>query len=187
VCGTFFWSLTSLLRRGWGQCCTKACANKNRKPYGPRTALAETFWQRVKVGPECWGWLGFTDRNGYGRIGKPGTQRSLFAHRVSWELHHGALKKGQMVCHRCDNPPCTNPAHLFLGSQADNLADMRQKGREARGERIPSSKLTEAQVIDIRLRYRSGGVLQRELAAEYGVSQPTITDLLAGRTWKHVR
>ena len=100
------------------------------------TTLTAKFWCRVKVEaePACWPWLGYRNRNGYGHM-RVGNNVRLYAHRVSWELHYGKIPDGMLVCHRCDNPPCVNPLHLFLGSHADNHADRNAKGRQARGER----------------------------------------------------
>lgn len=93
--------------------------------------IATRFWRKVKRGPpdECWPWTGRRGGRGYGRVGSCG------AHRLAWELTNGAIPAGLWVLHRCDNPPCVNPSHLWLGTHADNMADMRAKGRSARGDR----------------------------------------------------
>lgn len=91
----------------------------------------------------------------------------------------------EVVCHRCDNPPCINPAHLFLGDRAANNQDMANKRRSANGERKRLHRLTDDQVEEIRQRYARGGVLQRELAAEYGVSQQLVGLIADGRRRRH--
>jgi len=110
-----------------------------------------------------------------------------YAHRVAWETAHGPIPKGMCVCHHCDNPPCIELTHLFLGTKPDNNADMVAKGRQARGERIASAKLTEADVRAIRALYAGGGLLQRELAHQFGIAQTTVSHIVTGECWGHVR
>jgi len=151
------------------------------------------FWSKVRVGSpqECWPWTAarLNRKLGYGQIFMNG--RRQLAHRVAWQLCRGPIPVGMVVAHHCDNPPCCNPAHLFLGTQADNLADMRSKGRAApfepiRGEGHPKGRLTELQVREIRRRYASGGVRQVDLAGEFGVSQHVISGIVRGRYWASV-
>lgn len=116
------------------------------------------------------------------RLGK-----NLKAHRVSWELHNGAIPEGMVVMHICDNPPCVNPIHLRLGTVADNMADMRMKARGVithhTGERNPASKLTATQVREMRERH-AGGESMHGLARRYGVHRKTVSDILQGKTWR---
>ena len=147
--------------------------------------LAERFWAKVekKVQDDCWEWQGTRNNNGYGQIGK-GARGSglLYAHRVSWELASGPIPKGMCVLHHCDNPGCVNPAHLFLGTMADNMRDMVDKGRSARGEGKWSVKLTEQDVHEIR-QMLSRGISQMVIAEKYGVTQRTISMIKTGETW----
>jgi hypothetical protein len=132
----------------------------------------------------CINFTGARSRFGHGELGFKG--KKYRAHRLSYETHIGTIPDGLVVCHRCDNPACINPKHLFLGTQADNLADARQKGRmktpNPRGERHGLSKLTSSDIIKIRADRRP----QRAIAADYGVAQSTIKNIKIGRTWGHV-
>lgn len=154
----------------------------------------DRFWEKVDVaGPdECWLWLASVNGGewgGYGQIWNG--ERNLSAHRVSWVLEHGDIPKGVNVLHACDVPPCVNPKHLFLGTQADNAADMWSKGRQggcyAAGEKNGFSKLAERQVRAIRRRYADGGVTMAELGAEYGCNKTAIWKIVHRESWPHVR
>lgn len=143
--------------------------------------INERFWAKVKkCGPDdCWPWLASRNKDGYGRIGIGGHYGTmLLAHRVSWELNIGAIPDGLHVLHRCDNPKCVNPKHLFLGSQTDNMADKAEKGR-AGGERHPSAKLSLAEVDNIR---RASG-LHREIASQFGISRQSVSNIKSGKSW----
>jgi len=152
-----------------------------------RKTLANRFWEKVAflgAGPDdCWVWRGVRNAEGYGKIGEGGVHgRTLQAHRVSYELANGPIAKGMFVCHHCDNPSCVNPAHLFLGTQADNTQDMMNKGRSARGDGIGISKLISQQVYEIRAML-DRGISQLLIAGKYGVSQTAITRINTGKTW----
>lgn len=150
--------------------------------------IAPRFWAKVdRRGPDdCWEWQRRSRHNhGYGTFRKT-TYESVKAHRLAYELEIGPVPDGLEVCHRCDNPPCCNPAHLFLGSHADNLQDMRAKGRDARGERNGQAKLTDEVVATIRLRYASEAISQRALGREYGIGQSHVSDILGGRKRVHI-
>ena len=153
-----------------------------------RYTLAERFWQKVaKTQDGCWVWTAncIKDRHGRKRYGLLGAGRRgegmLYAHRVAWELHHGLVPEGLLVLHRCDNPQCVRPDHLFLGTQYDNMQDMIHKGR--RGVTGPSpgagakSKLSRRQVLEMR-RHGAMGVSRAQLAAQYGVSVGTVRNIL---------
>jgi hypothetical protein len=144
-------------------------------------SLAERFWRRVDKGsPEmCWLWRGQRRRGGYGGI-EDGQGRKLSAHRVAWILTRGNIPDGLFVCHSCDEPRCVNPAHLFLGTADDNMADMVAKGRQVSG----SAKLIPAEATAIRELATAGKHTHRELAKMFGVTRPTVSNILARRTWR---
>lgn len=152
--------------------------------------LAERFWEKVgQSGPtECWPWLAGKGGGAYvyGHIRHSG--KTINAHRVAWTLTYGTIPQGLCVLHRCDNPLCCNPAHLFLGTRTDNNADKMRKGRGRwlAGEKHGHSSLTDATVLEIRRLYAGGDVLQRELSAMYGVSQQQVSLIVNRRAWTHI-
>lgn len=158
-----------------------------RKPNTP-----ERFWQRVDKASECWEWTGARTPAGYGKIGW--AKQDTYAHRIAWMLTHGAIPDGLHVLHRCDNPPCCKPAHLFLGTPADNAQDRDKKGRTSRqvnrtsfhpGSAHPNVRLTEEAVRSIRIRVANGERMAG-IAREYGVSRQVASDATYGRTWGHI-
>jgi hypothetical protein len=149
------------------------------------TASLDWFWAQVEVVGECWEWKGQRNVKGYGSVKVAG--KSLLAHRLSYLLYVGRLTPGHSVCHRCDNPPCVRPDHLFAGTAKDNVEDMIRKGRNEaiRGERVHSARLTADQVLEIR-REAARGVPRRELGLRFGVSHGTISEIVTRRKWKHI-
>lgn len=139
---------------------------------------------------DCWEWNGYRNPRGYGMLSRgrreaDGSSPPLLAPRAALELTSGPIPAGMVACHRCDNPPCVNPDHLFIGERLDNNTDMAQKQRTANGERRPQVKLTDAQVDAIRSRYAQGGVSQQALADQYGVSRPNISMIVNGKRRAH--
>jgi uncharacterized protein YerC len=131
------------------------------------------------IDSECWEWHGTTDK-GYGRFKKAGKQ--TLAHRAAYELYIGPIPKGMKVCHTCDNPPCTNPDHLFLGTDLDNKTDSVNKNRHAHGEKQGACKLTSEQVLAILDDPRP----YIEIANAYDVAYITISRIRRGRGWRHI-
>lgn len=162
-----------------------------------RASLTDRFWARVLVREpnECWPWQGARFPKGYGTIGSgikepvrgKGLGRNKLTHRVSWEIHHGPIPEDMLVCHHCDNPPCVNPAHLFLGTPLDNSRDRDAKGRQRylRGETHQSAKMKEKQILEILDLLRSGRT-QRSIARQYGINRMIVYDVAHGRRWKHI-
>ncbi|MCE5310429.1 MAG: HNH endonuclease [Acidobacteriales bacterium] len=171
---------------------------------------ASAFWQKIdKDGPmpdqsnphyiglnRCWIWTGRTNHNGYGRISVSFDGKRIMArtHRISWEIHHGKIPDGMLVLHRCDNPACANPDHLFLGSHQDNQNDCTIKNRKngRRGKRRPYGPrdftvprvLTQNQVDEIRAMRRNLKVSCSEIAKIYGVSRAMVWLIVTGKAWK---
>ncbi len=166
-------------------------STSGHKAIAPSAApLSERFWERVdraSTADGCWTWTG-TLSGGYGCIYTDGKQRR--ATWVSWLLHYGEPPEGMFLLHRCDNPPCVRPDHLFLGTQKDNNQDMWAKGRgklvHYQGGQHGRATMTEEQVAALRERYRQGGITQRALARETGIPRGTIQHMLSGATWKNV-
>lgn len=150
--------------------------------------IADRFWPKVlKAGPDdCWEWQGSRHPIGHGQLGRGARSDGVaYAHIVSWEFANGPVPDGLCVCHRCDNPPCVNPRHLFLGTHRENSADMKNKDRHARGSRHSNAKLNEESVKIIRAEYESGRT-QQDLADQYGVSRRLIGCIVHRVKWVHV-
>jgi hypothetical protein len=164
----------------------------------PRRPIAERLWSKVDCsgGPDaCWIWQGAIGSNGYGNIGT-GRVMTEHVHRVVYRLRYGEVPPGLFVLHRCDNPRCCNPAHLFLGTHTDNMRDMWEKGRgsrlgcpyqppdhrRARGPANGAAKLTDEIVREIRRSSVDAG----SLARLFGVTRENIYSIRNGKTWRHV-
>lgn len=150
-------------------------------------AWLKRFWARVQKSDDCWLWTGYIERaDGYGRYYLEGSRRKVGAHRIAYELTYGPVPANLYICHHCDNPPCVRPDHLFVGSQADNVADCIDKDRFVSGERNGMAKLTEADVRAIRERYQQGGVTHQQLANELGVTKTLVGLIVRGKVWKNL-
>jgi hypothetical protein len=150
------------------------------------SAASARFWAKVQkgTGEECWLFTGAKTTAGYGSLQvrrDDGGWRRMLAHRLSYEMHCGAIPAHHEILHGCDVPACVNPAHLSLGTHADNMADMSRKGRAARGERQPRHKLTAGQVADIRRLCEVER--QCDIAARYGVSRSLVSRIKSGSVW----
>lgn len=151
-----------------------------------RKSTEQRFWEKVERTTGCWVWHGEVSWQGRARFWDG--EHHINAARYSYRLAHGEFPDDLNVCHTCDNPLCVNPAHLFLGTQKDNVDDCWSKGRAKTifprfGEAHPCAKLTAVQVQSIRSRLSESPT---SLAHEFGVTAPTICNIKAGRIWKQL-
>jgi len=160
---------------------------RSRKRWGDH---AQRFWSRVDKTGSCWLWLGARNKGGYGHS-RYANGRNGDAHRVAWTVTNGDIPDGLMVLHSCDNRLCVNPAHLFLGTQLDNMRDMDAKGRrrtvthDQRGELNGTAKLTKAIVLSIRELHESG-ISQREIGRKLGVTAGNVWAIVHRKSWNHI-
>lgn len=166
----------------------------NRRIRSTPELSEERFWAKVdkRTDEECWNWMGFKTKAGYGQLTV--CQQLLYAHRFSWELKNGKVPEGRYLCHKCDNPSCVNPEHLYAGTQKDNMKDMSIRKRFshpettlAHGARNGNAKLTEEEVRKIRNEYVPYKVTQRRLAEKFNISEATVKKIIAGKLWKRAQ
>lgn len=136
---------------------------------------------------ECWIWKGAKLPKGYGIIKIPCQRRQEYAHRLSYQIHIGDIPPGKHVLHRCDNPSCVNPKHLFLGDARTNAQDMRSKGRHLYGELNAQAILTDKIVKKIKLMLSTGRFSQKEIASLFQISQITVSRIHRGLRWSHIQ
>jgi len=148
--------------------------------------IKNRLFKRVKLDKTtgCWEWTGCLNSSGYGNLRV--CQKTITVSRLSWEIHRGPIPPDLYVCHKCDNRKCVNPEHLFLGTFQTNIADMKKKNRQAKGECKKSAKLKEHEVIEIIEIYATGKYTQAVLAKQYRVSEKTISAIVTGRKWKYL-
>lgn len=152
--------------------------------------VVRRFWNKVDMLGDCWTWTASRHRSrnrieSYGQfINDKG--KNVSAHRWVYENHIKAIPNGMCVLHCCDNMLCVRPSHLFLGTQADNIADMISKGRQAKGEKHCNAVLTESDVLEIRRMYAFGNYSQAALARKFGVISSQISRIVNRKRWKHI-
>lgn len=149
-------------------------------------SFKKRFWSKMNVASpeECWPWKTGFHTAGYGQC-YPDT-KTKYAHRVAFEIAKGEIPEGMSVLHKCDNPPCCNPDHLFLGTRADNMKDMDQKGRRPLGIQSVVAKITDEDVVRIRILYHKGGMTQKQIGKMYGLCQTHIGHIVTGRKRRSV-
>ncbi len=164
---------------------------KSGRSTGARSKINDEFpWHKVTVSgnDDCWNWNGSINKWGYGDCLYMG--RRMNASRAAFISTNGIIDKGLVVCHRCDNPACCNPSHLFAATQAENLKDCRDKGRQrykyGKSHHRSSAKLTEEMVIEAKRLYASG-VSQSQIAREWGVHSSTISRCVRGEDWSYIK
>ena len=154
------------------------------------TEQKELFWSRVEVPfqpSDCWEWKGGRDKGGYGKLKLAGVWYK--SHRIAYFLFDPTFDQSLLICHQCDNPSCVNPNHLFVGTSADNMRDMKEKGRDC-GNKIrggslnPGAKLSEKDVIEIRSMYP--GTTQIEIAKKFGIHQATVSEIIRKVSWTQI-
>lgn len=180
------------------------------------STLINRFWNKVIKQNGCWKWTAMENDFGYGIINSGGRGgRPLRAHRVSWEIHNGNIPKGKHILHKCDNPTCTNPEHLFLGTNYDNVQDMVKKGRTCRGQKhvekmravaargnkngarthpemVPKGEthfgaiMTNGGVIKMRQMRRAGHRV-KDIALFFGISNQQTSFICNRKAWKHIK
>lgn len=163
------------------QTCSKPCTTALRASH--YKTKHPTFWSWVAIGDadQCWEWAGGRQARGYGQTKFMG--KFTGAHRVAWILTNGPIAAGLVVRHICNNPPCCNPQHLMIGTQADNMADCIRAKRKPQGESCTSAKLTEDQVRHIRTTTDES---PKQLAARYGIGIMTVSSIRNRKSWKHL-
>lgn len=163
----------------------KSCGCKDsihRENYDEE--MKQKLLSSIKDVNGCWEWQGARHRQGYGNF--PYKRSVHLAHRISWKLFKGEIPINMKVCHKCDNPPCVNPDHLFLGYQKDNVNDMFKKQRkDHKGEKHPRVKLTKQQILEIR-DLLNRGITQEIICSKYGITNSHVGSIKHRRTWKDI-
>lgn len=146
--------------------------------------VMDRFWSKVDRSGECWIWTAYRDSFGYGNFKVDGV--NCYAHRICYELEHGSIPEGMCVLHRCDNPSCVNPEHLFLGTHRDNVKDKISKRRHCIGSKNGRSKMTRERVRVLRAYKKGLPITDVMLGQRFGISATSARDIVSGKHWKHV-
>lgn len=150
--------------------------------------FSKYFWHHVHKTKDCWIWTASKSKSGYGKTSyhENNKLKSIETHRASWEIEYGLIPRGICVLHRCDEPGCVNPKHLFLGTSLDNVRDRDLKNRQMKGEKNHLSKLTNKKVRIVRKMAERGNFTHQKIADKFGVTQATISKVIKRDLWRHV-
>ena len=181
-CGKVIVARGDMLKLGNTKSC--GCYHKDQITKGTEQ---DRFWAYVDKSADCWEWTASKSPNGYGQFSATigGRLRNMRAHRLAYIWSGKHLDDADLLCHTCDNPSCVNPDHLFVGTHQDNMADKVEKDRQAKGESIGVSVLTEDQVHEIRRRFKAGES-GSNIADKFGVSKQCVYGIVKRRTWRHI-
>ena len=169
-----------------GPFCSQKCYNHARKPTPD--GIDHRFWSKVQKTDGCWIWQAATNQSGYGvfRIRRDSKAFNVLAHRYAYSSQFGSFQSDLFVCHTCDNPPCVNPVHLFLGTHEDNMRDGVHKLRMHPGEKDGLASMTDAQALEIRKMRDVSRLSYKEIAAKAGLSYQAVRRVIRRDTWKHI-
>jgi predicted XRE-type DNA-binding protein len=177
-CGTILPIAVTSLYGGQTLSC-KCLRKKSDEEY--LISAKERFFDKLIIGKECWIWIGLKNKQGYGNFNYRG--KYYLSHRMSWIFHNGLIPQKYCVCHKCDNPSCVNPEHLFLGTHSDNMNDAYQKGRRNNAkENHPRYRITKEMVEKVK-DLRKTGLTQKKIGEAIGLTQTTVSSILLGKHW----
>lgn len=182
-CGNHFMARKSSVDIGKGKYCSMSCA-RSAIPSKKRRDQKERFFDLVKKTNSCWVWMGRKAKFGYGQFKDMRIKKQILAHRFSYEIHYGMIPNGLCVCHKCDNPSCVNPEHLFLGTYKQNMQDAASKKRMPHGESHFRTTLKNKDIFFIRENFPH--ISAKHLANMFSVTKCTIYNILHRKTWANI-
>lgn len=188
-CGARTVQPISAIVRGRVRSCGCGRIERNKARQYTYKQFCDIFWGKIQKSGSCWNWTGAKNQDGYGKVESVLFKNLHSAHRIAWVLSCGEIPKGMQVLHRCDNPSCINPEHLFLGTHTDNVRDCAAKGRirqgDRRGENSSTSPLKNFEVLQIREMAKSGWA-RSSIAKEFSVCRQSIDAIVNRKTWTHI-
>lgn len=179
-CRTPFLAYRTFVNKGRARFCTIQCVGK-----AEASKRRERLFEKIEKTDGCWFWTGRLDEHGYGVVTLSSPKRTGRVHRMIWEMERGPIPEGLSLLHACDTPRCVNPGHLSIGTQRDNMADAKRKGRMAVGAQHGGARLSDADVLQIRA-LGSSGRYHYDIAKDFGVSKGQISHIIAGKGWRHI-